>query len=147
MVPSNASVRRTFNRSVRVSVAGGRETNPMWTSQVSSEDFRRALETSLQRHRVFSRVIRNAGADYQLSVTLVRLKQPFAGFDMTVAAEVMWRLTSNSGRVVWQQTTNQSYKATVGDALVGVNRLRLANEGTIRENIKLGIERISELSL
>jgi hypothetical protein len=147
MVPANASVRRTFNRSVGVSVTGGRDTNPMWTSQVSSEDFRQALEVSLQRYGVFSRVIRNAGADYQLSVTLVRLKQPFAGLDMTVAAEVTWRLTTNSGRVVWQQTTNQSYKATVGDAFVGVNRLRLANEGAIRENIKVGIERISELSL
>src|SRR5205085_9204225 len=95
MVPSNASVRHTFNRSVGVSVAGGRETNPMWTSQVSSQDFRQALEASLQRYGVFSRVIRNAGADYQLSVTLLRLKQPLVGFDMTVTAEVMWRLTTN----------------------------------------------------
>ena len=84
----------------------------MWTSQVSSQDFRQALEASLQRYGVFSRVIRNAGADYQLSVTLLRLKQPLVGFDMTVTAEVMWRLTTNSGRLVWQQTTNQSYKAT-----------------------------------
>jgi len=147
MVPAHASVCHKFNHSVGLSVTGGQNTNPMWTSQVSSEDFRQALEMSLQRSGVFSRVINNAGADYQLSVMLVRLKQPLAGFDMTVTAEVTWKLTTNSGRVVWEQTTNQSYTAKMGDAFAGVNRLRLANEGAIRESIRVGIERISELSL
>lgn len=148
MVPNFASVGRTHPRSVTVAVSGGRETNPLWTSQVSSAHFREALQASLLKFRVFSRVINAGNADYRLEANLVRLKQPLAGFDMTVTAEVAWRLTDlRTGRVVWQQTFAEPYTATVGDAFVGVNRLALANEGAIRGGIKVGIERLSKLPL
>lgn len=147
MVPQDAKVRKSHGGTVDLTVAGGRETNPLGASDVSSEDFRKALETSLLRYGLFSRVIQNSNSTYRLEVVLANLKQPIAGFDMTVTAEVSWRLTdARSGHVLWEQTTTTPFKATVGDAFAGVHRLRLANEGAIRESIKKGVEHLSELS-
>ena len=63
-------------------VTGGRETNPLWTSQVSSEGFKRALEQSLENAGMYSKIV--AGSKYQLVADLTRLDQPMLGFDMTV---------------------------------------------------------------
>lgn len=146
MIPSDAIAMRSHTSTVDIGVTGGRNTNPMWTSQVSSEDFRKALEESLLRYGVFSRVIQNTSANYRLSVALLDLKQPLVGFNMTVTAHVEWTLTDNqSRRVLWHQITDTPYTARVGDAFYGVHRLELANEGAIREAIKTGIQQMSEL--
>ena len=77
----------TLKNSVSVAdVTGGRDTNPMWTSQVSSDGFRRALEQSLENAGMFNKVV--AGSRYQLTADLSRLDQPFMGFDMTVTSTV-----------------------------------------------------------
>ncbi len=147
MVPESVRLARKSSRSVSVAVTGGQKTNPLWTSQVSNEDFATALQTSIEKYGLFSSVIRGGGGHYLLDVRLVRLQQPMLGFNMTVQAEVEWRLKDGSGRVVWTETTNRPYTATVGDAFVGATRLKLANEGAIRENIKTGLERMSTVSL
>ena len=51
------------------------------------------------------------------------------------------------GKLVWEDQTNRPFTATVGDAFAGTVRLKLANEGAIRENIKAGLERIATLTL
>ena len=147
MVPRNANVGKSHHGSVDVTVVGGRETNPLLASEVSSEDLQKALTLSLTRYGVFSQVIQNTSADYRLDVSIVDLKKPVMGFDLTVTAILMWRLTNtHSQRVVWEETITTPFKATVGDAFYGVHRLELANEGAIREGIKTGLERISKLS-
>lgn len=71
-------------------VTGGRETNPMWTSQVSSDGFRQALEQSLENAGMFSKIV--SGSKYQLTADLTRLDQPMMGFDMTVTSTVRYSL-------------------------------------------------------
>jgi uncharacterized lipoprotein YajG len=69
-----------FKNSIGVSaVTGGKETNAMWTSQVSSDSFRRALEQSLENAGMFSKIA--SGGKYQLTADLTRLDQPMVGFD------------------------------------------------------------------
>jgi len=117
----------------------------MWTSQVSSRDFQVALEDSILHYGVFSKVVKGGGADYRLDVTLVRLQQPLVGFNMTVTATVDWRLAdTKSGRILWEKTIVSPYTAQINAAFLGVERLKLANEGAIRESIKQGIEQIAE---
>ena len=148
MVPQNVAVGKRFNKSVGVAVTGGQSTNPMWCSQVANEDFAAALESTIKQTGLFSSVLRSSGGEYQLDVRLIRLRQPMVGFDMTVQAEVEWRLRHVSpDRVVWEGNTNRSFTATVGDAFVGMTRLKMANEGAIREAIKAGLEQIAALSL
>ncbi len=148
MIPGTVNLHRKIPKTVAVAVTGGQKTNPLWTSQVSNEDFAAALQASIEKHGLFSRVLRSGDTEYRLDARLVRLRQPALGFNMTVQAEVEWRLTeTRTGRGLWTETTNNSYTATVGQAFVGVTRLKLANEGAIRENIKTALERISALSI
>lgn len=148
MVPASVSLQKKCAGTVSVVSTGGQKTNPLWTSQVSNEDFATALRMSIERHGLFSKVIQSGTGDYRIDVRLIRLRQPMIGFNMTVQAEIEWRLTdARTGRTVWTETTNNSFTATVGDAFAGIARLRLANEGAIRENIKTGLEHMSARGL
>ena len=147
MVPTNAKVGSRHRGSVNVTVVGGRETNPLLVSEISNDNLQKALVLSLTHYGVFTRVVQNNSSDYRLDVALVDLKQPLAGFDMTVTTRLMWRLTNtHTQRVVWEETISTPFKATMGDTLLGVRRLQLANEGAVREGIKAGIERLGRLS-
>jgi len=115
-------------------VTGGEETSPLWVSKVSDNDFKQALTQSLRSNGLLAD---NPGAaKYRLDVNLLTLSQPLAGIDMTVKAAVQYTLIdAASGRRVLRETISSSYTAKFGDALVAVERLRLANEGAIRKNI------------
>jgi hypothetical protein len=127
-------------------VTGGRDTNPMWTSQVSSNDFRRALEASLQNAGLYSRI--GAGSKYQLTADLTRLDQPLMGFDMTVTASVRYSLIERvSRKEVYSRVIQVPYTAKMSDAFIGSERLRLANEGAIKVNIQAFINDMLGLRL
>lgn len=114
-------------------VTGGRETNPAWTSQVSSNDFRTALEDSLRAVGMWSA---QPQAKYLVQAHLAKLDQPFGGFNMTVTATVDYELIDKaSGKTVLKRTLTLPYTAAMGDAFSGVERLRLANEGAIRTSV------------
>lgn len=118
-----------------IEVTGGRETNPMWTSQVSSDAFRRALEQSLENAGMFSKIV--AGSKYQLTADLTRLDQPMMGFDMTVTSTVRYSLIETQTRKeVYARVIQIAYTAKMSDAFVGTQRLKLANEGAVKANIQ-----------
>jgi len=132
-------------------VTGGKETNPMWVSNVGSSDFERALEDSLRAVGMLA-ANRQSGR-YQLVAHLEKLEQPFMGFDMTVTATVAYTLIERAtGKTAWQKSIATPYTAKVGDAFVGTERLRLANEGSVRQNItqligELQQAKVAELTL
>jgi hypothetical protein len=121
-------------------VSGGEETNPMWTSEVGNEAFRGALESSM---RAGDLLAATGAAKYRLNASLLNLQQPLFGLDMRVNSKVRYELISIAGGDrLFEETIDAGYTATVGQAFLGVERLRLANEGAIRENIKKLIERL-----
>lgn len=113
-------------------VDGGKETNPLWTSQVSSEAFAQALRQSLATHAMLA----IGGGVYRLDASLLELKQPIAGFDLEVTARVRYRLTrmADSG-VIYETEITNAFAAAFSSSYLAVERLRLANEGAVRENI------------
>ncbi|WP_343561579.1 hypothetical protein [Kiloniella sp. b19] len=114
-------------------VSGGEDTNPLWTSEVGTAEFEGALRDALASHALLA----NENGRYELVVTLTKLDQPLIGFDMTVTSKVRYVLTDiREQKVVFDESIDHSFTATVGDAFVAVQRLRLANEGSIRENIR-----------
>lgn len=127
-------------------VTGGRETSAMWTSQVSSDDFRRALETSLQNAGLYNRV---AGASrFQLTADLTRLDQPMLGLDMTVTSTVRYSLVDTKTRKeVYGRVIQMPFTAKFSDAFAGVERLKIANEGSVRANIQAVIDDLIALKL
>lgn len=118
-------------------VTGGKETSPLWKSNVSSEDFAEALRQSLAGHALLAAT----DGKYVVDAELVEVKQPIAGFNMTVTSTVKYKVTDTAtSSVVLERDVVNEYTAKMGDAFVGVERLRLANEGSMKGNIAQFIE-------
>lgn len=127
-------------------VTGGKETNPMWMSNVSSSDFERALEASLKDAGLWS-PNRQAGK-YLLVAHLEKLDQPMFGASMTVTASVRYALVErSSGKTVFERILATPYTAEWNAAFMGSERLKLANEGAVRSNIQQLIDALVGLKL
>ncbi len=126
-------------------VAGGRETHPLWTSQIDDAAFREALLESL---RAVGFLSERGDAPLALQVRLVKLDQPLIGFNMTVTSVVHYTVRDvRTGAVLIDDDVAAEHTATMGDAFVGVKRLQLANEGSARKNIAALIERLNQISV
>lgn len=139
------TVRRT-HEAVSVTVDGGQQTDPMWMSKISNQDYKAALVDSLNRSRLFERVQDTGEPPLRLALLLESLEQPLAGFDMTVVLRVHWQLLRMPDKtVLWHDRINTVYTAKFGDALAGLKRLRLATEGAARENIEEGLRKLAAM--
>lgn len=113
-------------------ITGGKETNPMWTSQVDTAGFRKALEDSLANSGYLA--ADPAKATHAVSAKLAELDQPLMGFTLNVKSNVAYQLTGPG--VSKTYPVNAVGSATVSDAFAAVERLRLSNERSILENIR-----------
>lgn len=119
-----------------VIVSGGHETNPIGGSDVSNADFKTALENSLAAAGYMG----SDGRPMVVTANVVELNQPVMGLDFSVTSRIQYSVTSD-GRVVFNDLVAATATATMGEALLGDERLRLANEKSIKENIKQFITR------
>lgn len=119
-----------------VVVSGGSETNPLWTAQVSNEDLQTALEASLAAAGYMGA----EGPNMVVTANMVELQQPMVGLDLSVTSRIQYSVTSN-GRVVFNDTVSATGTGTMSDAFAAVERLRIANEKSIKENIKQFLQR------
>lgn len=117
-------------------VTGGSETNPILMSQVDDGSFRKALQLSLKQHAMLG----DEMAPLRVNATMNALDQPLFGASFTVTASVDYRVTNATGQTIFQELVTTPYTARFSDAFLGVERLRLANEGAIRTNIKRFID-------
>ncbi len=148
MRPKSPTLQNKHPFSVSVQVAGGRDTNPIWTSEISGDAFVKAIRESIAESGLFRSVITTGSGDYLLEVIIVNVDKPLIGLDMTVNLTANWKLTHvPSNKTVYQELIPQHYTATIGDAFFGIKRLRLAEEGAARGNIEEGLTRLSRLNL
>ncbi|HEY2835088.1 MAG TPA: hypothetical protein VGI89_00870 [Rhizomicrobium sp.] len=112
-------------------VAGGEKTNALWVSKVDNQSFQTALTSSLNGAGLGAA----SGCSFPVDVNLLGLSQPLAGFDMTVTSHVNYKVYDQSGQPVMLATVDTPYTANFSAAFVATERLRLANEGSIRTNI------------
>ena len=145
MVPT-AAIAGRHAQTTGVVVAGGSQTNALGKSQISNEAFKQAIVMSIEKNKTFSSVVKGAGGDYQLAVTVVSMDQPSFGFSFTVKMEAAWSLKKADGTVVMQETIKSEGTAGATEAFAGTERLRLANEYAARANIAAGLEKIGKLS-
>ena len=126
-----------------IAVQGGSKTNPLWVSQISNEDFRKALEVSLSSQGLLA-----DNGQFNLTVTLLEVKQPMFGLDLQVSTRVNYTIIdTNKGEIILDQIIDAVHTATFSDALVAATRLKMANEGAGKNNIKKFLERLSNLSI
>lgn len=124
-------------------ISGGKDTNPIWMSKVSNEDFQYALKSSLHQNHLYA----GGPSKYTVSAEIAALDQPIMGVDMSVSSKVRYKVTRVSDKtVVFNEVIAATYTAKFGDSLLGVERLRLANEGSIRQNIEIFISKISKVN-
>lgn len=113
-------------------VSGGSETNPLWVSKVNDSSFKEAIEKSLMNTGLY----KEAGGKYNLNVTLVSLEQPYFGLDLKVVCRARYKLQDTiSNKIVFDKEILSNYTATVSDSVIAINRLKMANEGAVRNNI------------
>jgi hypothetical protein len=122
-------------------VDGGSKTNPLWESNVSSEDFEKALENSLRAYGFLADDPKSAKTE--ITANLQELQRPLAGLDMTVTSRVHYSAKSTADqKVIFDDVVAASGTAKLSDTLLGVQRLQFANEAAMRENIKAFIDRL-----
>jgi hypothetical protein len=112
------------------------------TSQISNDDFKKALENSLL---IAGLKTQPANANYRLNAKMIKLKQPLIGIDATVSYTVNYILISKHNNIIYNKNISSSYTAKFSEALMAAERLRLANEGAARENIKKLIDDLCKL--
>ena len=131
-----------FNDAICVrTVTGGQETNPLLMSQVDDRAFRTAFETSLRENGLYG----FGGCSYQADANLLSLQQQMFGLDLRVSALVNYRLEGAGGALLLRETLGSAHTATFSDSPIAIVRLRLANEGAIRQSITDFFERLREL--
>jgi len=123
-------------------VSGGKDTSPLWSSQVGNPEFQEALVRTLMS----AGLGRAENGRFRLDAVLQKLEQPFAGFAMTVSATITYRSTNvATGAIVYENTLTTPATATMDDAIDGVARLRIANERAIRANLRRLVEELYAL--
>jgi hypothetical protein len=122
-------------------VDGGSQTNPLWESNVSSQDFEKALENSLRAYGFLADD--PAKAKNEITANLQELQRPLAGLDVTVTSRVHYSAKSTADqKVIFDDVVAASGTAKLSDTLLGVQRLQFANEASMKENIKAFIDRL-----
>ena len=123
-------------------VRGGKDTNPLWTSQVDAAGFRKALADSLAISGYLAP--EGAPAKYKVSANLVELQQPLVGFTLNVQSDVKYELTGGAAPRNYEIKATGS--ASTSDAFVGFERLRIANERSVLENIKQFLQELANFT-
>ena len=83
---------------------------------------------------------------FRINVNVLSIKNPMMGINLKSELRIKWQLIDISeNKIVWEDNLTNDYTATMSDSLVAVTRLRIANEGVIRENIQLAIDEMIAL--
>jgi uncharacterized lipoprotein YajG len=140
---TTAAVNPKLKGAVKVAdVTGGKETNPLWTSQVDNAGFKKALSDSLA---ISGYLAPDASkAKYSVSAELMELEQPIIGFNFDVKSNVNYKLAGPASARAYPVKATGT--ATVSDAFVAIERLRIANERSVLENIKQFVNELSKFA-
>lgn len=127
-----------YRNSVAVrSVTGGKMLNALTTPQVENDSFKSALESSLAAFGYLT----TGAAKYYVDVELQELDQPLIGMDFNVKSTVTYKLAGPDGAKTYPITASGT--ATMSDSVVGVDRIRIANERAMQQNIKSFLQQLS----
>lgn len=148
MTPQNMVVAKHHPQTLLVRTSGGAETGAMDSANVADADLKAAIEDAVTQSKLFKGIVQGSGGDYELSVSVTSLSKPLFGATFTVEMETAWSLQRTSDRsIVMRKSIQSTGTASMGDAFVGVTRLRMAVENATRDGISRGLKEIAELSL
>ena len=147
MVPKNIVAVQRSSKPVTIVVEGQLKIEGGET-QVSNQAFTEAIQLSVEKAQLFSKVNKDVTDGFLLEVFIVGYEPPKPGFNMAATLITRWKLTQlPSQEEVFDDFVKKTYIATAGSAFSGLTRWRLANEGAVRDSIEEGIKNISKLNL
>ncbi|MFY7865118.1 hypothetical protein [Roseateles sp.] len=128
-------------------VIGGQPTGMFWGSKISNAALQEALDSSLRSTGMLA--LSPGAGNYQLDAQLVELEQPFIGVNVKVVVTIAYTaVEKRSGTVLYQRRLRSQYVAEFGSAMLDPNeRLRLASEGAVRNNVNLMMRDLIALAL
>lgn len=122
---------------------GGQETNPLGAPTIGNNEFSDAVKNSLINEGLYA-----DNGRYKLNIKIVGLNQPDVGLDFDVGMFTNYILIDGlTNKEVLNKNIASSFTATANDAFMGPERLRLATEGSGKENIKKLLEELSKLKI
>lgn len=146
MIARDIQAATPVSDSVSIFVTGGRETDAMRMSQISNADFREALKQSLLKSGL-TKAVPDRDGRLRLDAFIGALDQPIIGGDFTVKMEVGYTLTDVAAKkIVWRKSISSAHTVPISESALGVERLRLANEGAARRNIEVAVAEIAKLA-
>ncbi len=116
----------------------------MWVSKVDNTGFRTALTGSMATSGLMAPA---DGCKYPVDANLLGLSQPIIGFDMEVVSHINYKVYDTAGQPVMLETINAPFTATISDAVVGIVRIKRANEGSIRSSISQFLDKLRALKM
>jgi len=123
------------NAMVVRSVTGGQVMNALTIMGVANEPFQTALEGSLAASGYLART---GTPKFYIDAKIVNLDQPIIGLDMDVTATVNYEISGSGAPVTYPIRTTA--RAAFSDSLIAADRIRVANERAMYENIKLFLQ-------
>ena len=112
--------------------------------KVNPEKFRGALILALQESVIYTVETSDEDTDYRLDVLMFKTEYPSWGFDMTVQLGIAYSLfDETTGEIVLEEDIYNNYTEGFFSCCIGAVRLRKAEEGAVRENIGLALDKLS----
>jgi hypothetical protein len=112
------------------SVIGGAAMNVLTMPGVPNEPLKAALEDSLRA----SGYLASGTPKFHVDAEINNLQQPFIGLDMNVTTDVTYKVSGTG--TVGTYPIKGTGQATFSDSPIGADRLRIANERAMQDNIK-----------
>jgi hypothetical protein len=112
-------------------VSGGQPMNVLTVPGVPNEPFKAALEGSLQAKGYLAS---GGAARFQVDAEIQDLEQPLVGLTYDVTASVKYRVSGPGINATYPISTKAS--ATLSDSPIGADRMRIANERAMQQNIR-----------
>ena len=133
IIPRDLSLNQVEGKS-NVRVSGSNE------QIIKNEDLKLAVESAILSSQLFS----NTGRNLNVSVSVLSIKNPMFGLDLTAEARVRWQIfNADSKEEIFNAIFSSSHTSTVSDNIVAAQRLKMANQEALRKNIEMALKAIS----
>ncbi|MBN1473334.1 MAG: hypothetical protein JW914_01845 [Syntrophaceae bacterium] len=146
MTPQTVPIEIRADKPVKILVEG--EGIFGYTAIISNQDFTEALQTSIEKSQLFSGIDKELKDGYLLEVFIISFEPPKGGLNMAATLITHWKLTRlPSNEVIYEDLIKKTCVKTVGDAVSGLERVRITSGCVAQDTISEGIKNISKVKL
>jgi hypothetical protein len=116
---------------------------------IQPEYFEKSIVDAILSTELLTGLYESQGKPYVLDIRIVKVEAPSFSYKMTVDMNVVWELSrTDDGSQILHEKIQSTYTGGAFEGgLIGANRVRVAAEGAARENIRLGLAKLTSLDL